>query len=338
MNILITGGLGFIGVNTAISFAKNPENKIYILDNFSRKGNLYNYSTLLQYKNIYFIFKDIKNYFDLEHIFRQHRFDCIIHLAAQVAVTTSVSNPREDFDINCLGTFNLLECCRTYAKDSIIIYASTNKVYGDFHIDLTESNTRYEVNNTFLGINENQQIDFYSPYGCSKGCGDQYVLDYARIYGLKTVALRQSCVYGINQFGIEDQGWVSWFGIAAIFNKKITIYGNGKQVRDILYIEDLIRLYSIIIQNIDKCSGQAYNIGGGINNIISLLELIKLLENKLNKKITYVFSDWRPGDQKIYISDISKIYNDINWTPAICATKGIDNMLEWTQNHQNYFS
>lgn len=336
MNILITGGLGFIGINTAIFFAKSKENQIYILDNFSRRGNAYNYATLSKYKNIHFVFKDIKNYFDIENIFKTHKFDTIIHLAAQVAVTTSVTNPREDFDINCLGTFNLLECCRQYSTDSIIIYASTNKVYGDFHIDLIESNTRYEANK-FLGINENQQIDFHSPYGCSKGCGDQYVIDYSRIYGLKTVVLRQSCVYGINQFGIEDQGWVSWFGIASIFDKEITIYGNGKQVRDILYIDDLIRLYNTIIENIDSCNGQAYNIGGGIENTISLLELISLLSNKLNKNISYSFSDWRPGDQKLYISDISKTTNQLAWKPEISISQGIDNMLEWTVNNKNYF-
>jgi CDP-paratose 2-epimerase len=336
MKILITGGLGFIGINTANFFAKSGHD-IYILDNLSRKGNIFNYDNLSKHKNVHFFIKDIKNYFDIENIFKQYKFDVVLHLAAQVAVTTSVVNPREDFDINCLGTFNLLECCRLYNNNCVFIYASTNKVYGDFKIDLIEETKRYKPAEEFNGISENQQIDFHSPYGCSKGCGDQYVIDYNRIFGLKTVALRQSCIYGSNQFGIEDQGWVSWFGIASIFNKPITIYGNGKQVRDVLYIEDLVNLYSSIISNIDSCCGKAYNIGGGPSNTLSLLELISLLEAKLDKTILYNFDKWRPGDQKIYISNIDNIYKDIGWVPLTNIQEGINKMLEWTKDNKNVF-
>jgi len=333
MNILITGGLGFIGVNAALHYAKSSNNKVFILDNISRAGSAYNYQTLSEYNNVHFLIKDIKNYFDIENIFKHNNFDVILHLAAQVAVTTSVENPREDFEINCLGTFNILECARLYNNNAIILYASTNKVYGEFNLNLVEHNSRYIALN-FHGINENQQLDFYSPYGCSKGCGDQYVLDYSRIYNLKTVVLRQSCIYGSNQFGIEDQGWVSWFGIAAMYDKPITIYGDGKQVRDVLYISDLIELYDSIISNIDICNGNAYNIGGGTNYTISLLELISILANKLNKSISYDISNWRPGDQKLYISDISKITEDIKWQPRTSIETGIDNMLEWTRNNK----
>lgn len=334
MNILITGGLGFIGLHTAKYFAQNPENNVYIVDNFSRPGNSYNYSQLQKYANIHCNILDVKDYFGLENLFKNHKFDTIIHLAAQVAVTTSVINPRHDFDVNCLGTFNLLECCRIYSPKAVILYASTNKVYGKFDLDLQETETRYEASN-FEGISESQQLDFYSPYGCSKGCGDQYILDYHRIYGLKTVSLRQSCIYGFNQFGIEDQGWVSWFGIASVYNKNITIYGDGKQVRDTLYISDLIRLYDLIIQNIDTCQGKAYNVGGGIQHNISLLELIKLLSTYLKKDIPYIFDEWRPGDQKVYISNIKKLNEDIDWKPSVDIEEGIQKMLSWVISNQS---
>lgn len=337
MNILITGGLGFIGLHTAKYFAELGDS-VYILDNLSRKGNIHNYNLLKKYKNINFLIKDIKNYFDLENIFTKNKFDIIIHLAAQVAVTTSVSNPREDFEINCLGTFNILECCRLYNPNAIILYSSTNKVYGSFNIKLQEDHTRYiPTSFLFKGVDEKQQLDFHSPYGCSKGCGDQYVIDYSRIYGLKTVVLRQSCIYGPNQFGIEDQGWVSWFSIAATHDASITIYGDGKQVRDVLYIDDLINLYHQIINNINQCNGQAYNVGGGLEYTISLLELVSLLENKLNIKINYSLCDWRPGDQKIYISNISKIYEHIGWKPRQSIDKGIDTMLSWIKDNKTIF-
>lgn len=336
MKILITGGLGFIGINAA-KYLANLGHSVIVLDNLSRKGNIENYNILKKYNNISFYNIDLRNNFDLINIFQNCNFDVILHLAAQVAVTTSVTNPRIDFEINCIGTFNLLESYRTYCPNAILLYASTNKVYGEFELnEITETDTRYSVIN-FNGINEKQPLDFHSPYGCSKGSGDQYVIDYARIYGLKTVSLRQSCIYGTNQFGIEDQGWMSWFSIAALLDKPITIYGSGKQVRDVLYINDLIELYYQIILNINKCAGKAYNIGGGINYTISLLELINILKEKLNKNIIYNFTDWRPGDQKIYISDIDKIYNDISWKPTTPISNGIDQMLQWIENNRNMF-
>mgnify|MGYP003350376577 CR=1 FL=1 len=257
-------------------------------------------------------------------------------MAAQVAVTTSVNNPREDFDINCLGTFNLLECCRLYSPKCSFIYASTNKVYGEFYIEANELDTRYDPIH-FKGVNENNLLDFHSPYGCSKGCGDQYVIDYHRIYGLNTVCLRQSCIYGINQFGIEDQGWVSWFTIASTFDKKFYVYGDGKQVRDVLFISDLVDLYEKIIENIDVCSGEIYNVGGGPKNSLSLLELIEFLETSMNKKLNYSFDSWRPGDQKIYISNISKIYNHIGWEPKTSIKDGLKELLSWVIKNKQIF-
>lgn len=335
MKILITGGLGFIGVNTALTLGNNHE--IFVIDNLSRKGNIENYTTLKKKINFTLFNKDIRNYFDLEEIFKQNKFDAIIHLAGQVAVTSSYRNPREDFEINCLGTFNILECIRKYSPDTILLFSSTNKVYGDFKSEIEEKDTRYIYGNEVKGISEDQKLDFHSPYGCSKGSADQYVRDYHRMYGLKTVVLRQSCIYGPNQFGIEDQGWVSWFSIASLFDKNITVYGNGKQVRDVLHVSDLIELYMSVIDNIEICSGKIYNVGGGIDNTLSLLELLDLLKTKLNKNIQYSFSDWRPGDQKIYISDIENIKKDIGWEPKINVIEGLNLMFDWIIDNKQIF-
>lgn len=336
MKILIIGGLGFIGVNTALYFYSLGY-EISILDNLSRKGTIDNHNLLEEKIDFKFFNKDIRNYYDIESVFLENSFDVIIHLAAQVAVTSSVRNPREDFDINCLGTFNILECIRNHSPESIIIYTSTNKVYGNFKNKIKETDKRYVYGDGFIGIDENQNLDFHSPYGCSKGSADQYVRDYNRIFGIKSVVLRQSCIYGPNQFGIEDQGWVSWFSIASIFEKKFTIYGDGKQVRDVLHVFDLVELYKSIIDNIEVCSGNIYNVGGGDENTLSLLELIDIIESKLEKKLKYDYSNWRPGDQKIYISDIGKIKNQINWSPKISSEEGINLMIDWIKDNKSVF-
>lgn len=336
MKILITGGMGFIGVNSAIYFY-NKGYDVYLLDNLSRKGNIENHILLKDRIKFVFWNKDIRNYFDIENIFKKNNFDVILHLASQVAVTSSVQNPREDFEINALGTFNILECVRNYCPKCILIYSSTNKVYGEFKSDLVENENTYQYSGEVTGINENQNLDFHSPYGCSKGTADQYVRDYSRIYKLKTVVLRQSCIYGPNQFGIEDQGWVSWFSIASIFDKKFKIYGDGKQVRDVLHVFDLIELYEMVILNINICSGKVYNIGGGNENRLSLLQLVEIIESELNKKILYDFGKWRPGDQKIYVSDITKIKNEINWYPKISPKEGVRLMIRWILENKTVF-
>jgi len=333
MKILITGGLGFIGVNASKHFSKNHE--VHIIDNFSRKGNVYNYSLISSVKNITLHVVDIRNYFDLENTFKKIKPEVIIHLAAQVAVTSSVVNPREDFEINSIGTFNVLECMRLYTHDSTLLFSSTNKVYGNYETELIELSKRYEY--AFLnGVHENIPLDFHSPYGCSKGSAEQYVRDYNRIYGLKTVVLRQSCIYGQNQFGIEEQGWVAWFTIATSFKKKFYIFGDGKQVRDVLFIDDLIDLYELIIVNIDKCSGDIFNVGGGVENTLSLLELLDKLKLK-SGELNYEHGDWRPGDQKIYVSDISKLKNTLNWQPMINVEDGLAKLSEWVLQNENVF-
>jgi CDP-paratose 2-epimerase len=333
MRILITGGLGFIGINTALKFAEN--NEVHILDNFTRKGNAENLK-IISNSNITVHIKDIRNQNDIESIWNKINPDVVIHLAGQVAVTTSVVNPREDFEINILGTFNLLECLRKYSPETIFLFSSTNKVYGEYDTQITETEKKY-VYKDILGINEDVNLNFHSPYGCSKGSADQYVRDYNRIYGLKTVVLRQSCIYGPNQFGIEDQGWVSWFTIASNFDKKFYIYGDGKQVRDVLHIIDLVNLYDMIIKNIENCVGKIYNVGGGSENSLSLLELIEFLEKYLNKKINFEFSNWRHGDQKIYISDITKIKKDIGWIPKINTKEGLLNLCNWVSKNKKLF-
>ena len=264
MKILITGGAGFIGSNIADRFLKKGD-EIFIFDNLSRRGTQWNLKWLQHsYRTVKFIKGDIRKYNDILNVLKKTKFDIVFHFAAQVAVTTSVINPREDFDINALGTFNLLEAVRETKQDPIILYSSTNKVYGGMtDIKIVEKKGRYAYASLPKGIGEERLLDFHSPYGCSKGTADQYMIDYGRIYNMRTVVFRQSCIYGYRQFGIEDQGWVAWFTIAAMLDKPLTIYGDGKQVRDVLFIEDLADAYEAAINNIHKVKGQAFNIGGG---------------------------------------------------------------------------
>jgi CDP-paratose 2-epimerase len=264
----------------------------------------------------------------------------VYHLAGQVAVTNSVQYPRKDFEDNALGTFNVLESARLAGNDPVFIYASTNKVYGKMEdIKIKETGTRYIYTDHPNGISESQPLDFHSPYGCSKGSGDQYTRDYYRMYGLRTVVLRQSCIYGYRQFGIEDQGWVAWFIIAAIKNRPITIYGNGKQVRDILFIEDLLDAYKRAVDNIDKASGEVFNIGGGPNNTISIwAEFGYMLEDLMSVSIPVNYGDWRPGDQPVYISDIRKAQTVLGWVPKITVTQGIEQLFWWLKDNSRLFN
>jgi len=265
MRIVIFGGAGFIGSNIA-RFYSNEGNQIIIIDNLSRKCSDLNLKDLLTNQNIKFYNYDIaKNFKEICEIVNAD-IDVVYHCAAQVAVTTSIIDPRLDLETNILGSFNVLESCRLAKKKPIIFFSSTNKVYGNLdNIPLIIKNSKYTNTEHPDGINEDFSLNFYSPYGCSKGAADQYFLDYSRIYGLKTVVFRKSCIYGNNQFGVEDQGWLSWFAIAMLFQKKITIYGNGSQVRDLLFIDDLMTAYDLALKNIDKTAGKVYNIGGGIN-------------------------------------------------------------------------
>jgi CDP-paratose 2-epimerase len=257
-----------------------------------------------------------------------------------VAVTTSVTNPRADFESNAYGTFNVLEAARTVADNPIMLYASTNKVYGGMEdVKVIEDDARYCYADFPYGIPETQTLDFHSPYGCSKGAGDQYVRDYHRIYGLRTVVARQSCIYGYRQFGIEDQGWVAWFIIAAIKERPIRIYGNGKQVRDVLFIEDLLDAYEALVKGIDVSAGQVYNIGGGPDNTMSIwTEFGPRLEQLLGRSIPVAHGDWRPGDQPVYISDIRKAEREIGWRPRVSVEEGTRRLFEWIRDNEELFA
>ena len=335
--ILITGGAGFIGVNSAISFIRNGW-QVIVLDNLSRKGAKLNLQWLKEQSDFIFEDIDIRDSDNVSNAIKKHQPDVLLHLAAQVAVTTSVINPREDFDINALGTLNLLEAVRQHSPDTFFINASTNKVYGKMEdLGIIERNGRYEYEHLMSGVPENRNLDFHSPYGCSKGVADQYTIDYARVYNLNTVTLRQSCIYGPRQFGIEDQGWVAWFTIAAMLDKEITVYGDGKQIRDVLHVEDLVAAYQAAIDNRQRISGTAINIGGGPSNTLSLLELLDYLEKTLEKKITPSWDGWRPGDQPVFVCDLDKAKEEMDWQPTISVDQGVVKLIHWVQQNASLF-
>lgn len=336
-SILITGGAGFIGVNSARHFASKGW-KVTVVDNLSRRGTEDNLQWLQAQSPIAFERADIRDAAAMERIVGQVKPDVLLHLAAQVAVTTSVIDPREDFEINALGTFNMLEAVRKQSPETFFITASTNKVYGKMHnVEVVERNGRYEYRDLTHGVTEDQQLDFHSPYGCSKGVADQYTIDYSRIYGLRTVAFRQSCIYGTRQFGIEDQGWVAWFTIAAVLGKKITIYGDGKQIRDVLHVDDLVRAYEAAASHQDQASGQAFNIGGGPGNTMSLLELLAYLKEELKIDIPLQWDDWRPGDQPVFVCNLKKANDLLGWQPAISVREGVKSLSQWVSQNAGLF-
>lgn len=339
-NYLITGGAGFIGSNYARRLLINGE-QVTIFDNLSRKGaedNLKWIESEIGGQAFRFIKGDVRDFNVVQEAVKGQ--DVIVHLAAQVAVTTSVEDPKTDFEINAGGTFNVLEAARQHGRQPMMLYASTNKVYGGLEdLEILEEPTRYAISKYPNGIDESRGLDFHSPYGCSKGCGDQYMRDYQRIYGLPTVVFRQSCIYGTRQFGIEDQGWVAWFIIAVVMGKKIKIYGDGKQVRDLLFVDDLLDAYDAAIRNKDKSQGQIFNIGGGIENSISVWqEFSPILEEIHGRKIPTEVHDWRPGDQKVYISDISKIKKLLGWTPKVDVRSGIEKLYTWVSENRSLFA
>jgi CDP-paratose 2-epimerase len=339
MKILITGGCGFLGSNLA-SDALQRGDKVFIFDNLSREGARKNLGWLINFGKFNFQHGDIRIKNDITRSIIDFQPDVIYHLAGQVAMTTSIENPNLDFEINVVGTFNLLEAVRLYSSGSIIIYSSTNKVYGSLEqFSYGETDTRYICNEHTHGFSEDVQLDFHSPYGCSKGSADQYMLDYSRIFNLKTVVFRHSSMYGGRQFATYDQGWIGWFCQKAheIKNKKnkenFTISGTGKQVRDVLHSEDMQRLYISAVYNIDKAKGQAFNIGGGHLNSLSLLELFVILEDEIREKIDYTKIEVRESDQKVFIADISKAKQLLDWEPKINAKTGINMMLDWVSKN-----
>jgi len=338
MKILVTGGAGFVGSHVC-EFYVRKGNEIICYDNLSRGELLkkditsdYNWNFLKKFPNLKLVRGDIRNLKGLTSIMTD--VDLIIHAAAQTAVTTSVEDPRTDFEVNALGTFNVLEAARLSNSDPTILYCSTNKVYGENvnSIPVNERETRYEFADRKFqnGIPEEFPIDSigHSPYGVSKLTGDQYTRDYYETYGLKTISLRMSCIYGTRQFGVEDQGWIAHFVISSILNRQLTIFGDGKQVRDVLFVTDLVNAFDLAQRNINKTKGNAYNLGGGKENTLSLLELVGILKN-FNLNPQYDFEDWRPSDQKVYISDISKSGEDFGWKPKISVEEGIKRLFEW---------
>lgn len=330
-SILITGGAGFIGTNASKYFSLKGWD-VFVLDNLSRIGVQHNLAWMKKKFKFKFFNIDICNTDDLEKIFKKNSFDMVLHLAAQVAVTKSIEDPKKDFEINALGTLNILECIRKFCPKSFFLNASTNKVYGKMDsIEIVERNGRYEYKKKSNGINEEYFLDFHSPYGCSKGSADQYTIDYSRIYGLWTTTFRQSCIYGPYQYGIEDQGWIAWLTIAVILNKPFKIYGDGKQIRDILYIDDLIEAYELAFQNKNIIKGEVFNIGGGKTNTLSVLELldrISLYQKKIPRS-KLVFDKWRSGDQKVFVCDITKAKKLLNWIPKSNFSNGYDNLYNW---------
>jgi len=336
---VITGGAGFIGSNLADHYLSNGE-QVTILDNFSRAGSEQNLAWLKSRhgSRVKVVCADIRT---LSRELQQavDGADVVFHLAAQVAVTTSVTDPRHDFEVNALGTFNVLEAVRMASSHPVVVYSSTNKVYGKLaDLGIVERNGRYAYESVTGGIGEDRPLDPYSPYGCSKCAGDQYVLDYGRIYGLKTLVFRQSCIYGPRQFGMEDQGWLAWFAIRALEQKPVSIYGDGKQVRDVLYVGDLIAAYDAAILQIDRTAGRAYNVGGGPENTLSLLELVAMLNRNFGRDLECSFEDWRPGDQPVFVSDISRARADFGWMPQVGVEQGVERLIAWIKSGDAPFS
>lgn len=313
--------------------------EVVVLDSLSRIGSDLNLDWLNSLWEFQFIKGDIRDFGLLQKYFRDNQdVDVVFHFAAQTAVTTSITNPREDFEINALGTLNLLEAIRHSGNDPIVIYSSTNKVYGNLdYLHIRSRGMRYELVDYPQGISEDFQLDFHSPYGCSKGVADQYVRDYHRIYGMKTVVFRQSCIYGPRQFGVEDQGWVAWFIISALKGNPITIYGDGRQVRDVLHVNDLIHAYAKAIDEVDLTNGDIYNIGGGPNNQLSLLQLIEIINNQTGMEIGYKFDSWRAGDQKVFCSDNTKLKKELDWQIGEDYREGVALLFNWIQDNTALF-
>ncbi|MCX6039281.1 MAG: GDP-mannose 4,6-dehydratase [Chloroflexi bacterium] len=338
-NYFITGGAGFIGSNYVSRLLERGE-KVTIYDNLSRAGAPRNLAWLQEKFGEAAFRLTVGDVRDAALLTISSRAaDVIIHLAAQVAVTTSVIHPREDFEINAQGTFNVLEAARLNERKPVILYASTNKVYGGMEdVKVVEDATRWRYSDLPLGCPETQPLDFHSPYGCSKGTGDQYVRDYARIYGLPSVVLRQSCIYGPRQFGVEDQGWVAWMIIAAVTGRPLTIYGDGKQIRDVLHVDDLLNAYDAATAKIDSVRGQVYNLGGGPENTMSIwTEFGPLLERLLGKPVPVRRGDWRPGDQKVFVADIRKAERDLGWKPKVGVEAGEGRLFEWVRENKDLF-
>lgn len=335
--VLITGGAGFIGTNLADRLA-GENMRLVILDNLSRPGVADNLAWLRQ-RHGDRVIADIADIRDPQAVARGVAdVGQVFHLAAQVAVTTSLQQPVDDFEINARGTLNLLEALRALADPPPLLFTSTNKVYGQLgQLELLEAERRVLPADPAVrvtGISERQPLDFHSPYGCSKGTAEQYVLDYARIYRLPTVVFRMSCIYGPHQHGTEDQGWVAHFLLQALRREPITLFGNGKQVRDLLFIDDLVEALVQAQRQISRLAGQAFNIGGGPVNSVSLLDLLHLLAEIDGQPPEIRFGAVRPGDQAYYVSDTGRFRRLAGWQPRIGVREGVSRLFDWLRQHR----
>jgi len=330
--VLITGGSGFIGTNLAHSLASDGR-RVKLFDNLSRAGVEKNLHWLRDTygDRVSIEIADVRDPFAVQRAMAGA--EMVFHFAAQVAVTTSLDDPAHDFEVNARGTLNVLEAVRTQDEPPPLVFTSTNKVYGGMEdVTLRLHGRRYEPCDAELcrrGFSEARRLDFHSPYGSSKGAADQYVLDYARSFGLKTAVFRMSCIYGPHQFGTEDQGWIAHFLIRALEDRPITLYGDGMQVRDILYVEDLVRAFRLAERRIGEISGQAFNVGGGPANTVSLLELLDLIGELHGQRPEVSFEPWRTGDQRYYVSDTQKLEAALGWRPHVNVRQGVGNLYNW---------
>jgi CDP-paratose 2-epimerase len=327
---LITGGAGFIGCNLAERLLARGE-RVTVLDALTRPGTSVNLEWLQRSHGdrLRFVQGDVRDFDTVRAAVAGS--ESVYHLAGQTAVTSSLADPRADFEANALGTLNVLEAVRAVAADAVVVYSSTNKVYGALeHLAVVEEPTRFRFADRPDGVTETEPLDFHSPYGCSKGAADQYVRDYARVYGLRTVVFRQSCVYGPRQLGTEDQGWVAWFMLASATNRPVTIAGNGKQVRDLLYIDDLLDAYDAARRHAHRAAGQVYNLGGGAANAISIWrEFAPVLAQLLGGAPEAAFEPWRRGDQRIFVADTAKAQRELGWAPRVGIEEGLRRLADW---------
>jgi CDP-paratose 2-epimerase len=336
VKVVVSGAAGFIGTSFASRALTTAGATVVGIDNMSRKGAAENLA-YLEELDLPFTFcrGDVTDARFLAEVVERHAdADAFVHLAGQTAVTSSVVDPRHDFEANALGTLNVLEAVRLKARSMTVLFSSTNKVYGGIeHEEVRRQGEQYAYSRKTSGIDETCPLDFHSPYGCSKGAADQYVRDYFRIYGLKTVVFRQSCIYGPRQFGFEEQGWVAWFTIAALLSAPITIYGDGYQTRDLLWVDDLSDLYMAAIARPDVVAGQVYNVGGGPRSARSVREVLAELEMAIGRPIPRQFGDWRPGDQRVFVADIGKVGRALEWAPKTLPREGIARLADWASGH-----
>ena len=338
-SVVIFGGAGFIGSNLAHKLLETTDARVQVFDNLSRSGVRNNLRALQETAGnsgrLQITIGDVRDAAMVERIIRPATE--IYHCAAQVAVTTSVADPRLDFDINLQGTINILEAARKHGQRPLMLFTSTNKVYGEMASHpVCRQATRYAYQG-IQGISESEPLDFHSPYGCSKGAADQYVRDYSRIYGIPTVVFRMSCIAGARQFGNEDQGWVAHFLYSALKGLPLTIYGDGRQVRDVLCVNDLLSAFDLVRENLPVTAGQVYNVGGGPSNTVSLLELMKMIEEVIGTRVEYECADRRPGDQFIYVTDCSKFRHDTGWEPRMSVRQTLQSIHDWWKKNRDCF-